>query len=566
MSTNEETAAARIRHVVVLMLENRSFDNLLGFLEHPEPAYPKLESGTHGNPLDLADGDSPVFPVTDDGEQHTVLDPPHSFGSVMEQLNVGPTGRAKMNGFVAAHAQKAAGKEPIGVVHWGRIGGLLIAVLGALTGWVARRAGWRPRCALTVFGGSSGLAVAGLWWLRRRALRTPGPEAGRPAPDDVGPEVMRCLAPAKLPVLARLAREFGVCTRWFSSVPGETWPNRNFVHAATSDGAVNIEIGFYDDRTIFDQLEEAEQSWRIYCGGQAQLLAFAPLLSASRLGNWRALDEFEADVAAGRLARYTFIEPVYTGGDSNSQHPNSNRTEASRGADFRRGEALLARVYEALRANPEVFDETALVITYDEHGGLFDHVPPARVPAPRRLSREGEPTRSVLDAFRLALAWFFDRSGDFAFTTTGARVPAVVVSPWVQRHRVDDTPYDHTSIIATARQLFAPHLPALTARDERANSFSHLFVERSTPRSGSELPDLSEHLGVAQSDVRDVSGPKAGTAVEPDEFHQQLDAITSKVHGRVTEVARAHDSLRASVGEAVDELDHFCWVLGLERP
>lgn len=375
-------------------------------------------------------------------------------------------------------------------------------------------------------------------------------------------------------MLADLAREFGVCTRWFCSVPGETWPNRNFAHAATSDGAVNIEIGLYDDRTIFEQLEEAGQDWRIYCDGRAHLFAFAPLLTLGRLARWRGIDQFEADVAAGNLPSYTFIEPDYTNGGSNSQHPGNNRVGASGGTDFRRGEALIARVYEALRANPEIFNETVLVITYDEHGGFFDHVPPRRVPAPRRLRREDEGKRSVLDALRLAVSWFFDRSGNFAFTTTGVRVPAVIVSPWIQQGRIDDTPYDHTSIIATVRELFAPRLPALTARDKRAKSFLHLLRERSTPRSAPDLPDLSDQTAVAETVTPQTAAPRGRSdaaepnVAEPNEFHQQLDAIAVRVRDRINELERqqrARTSRGLSAEGAVDELDRFRATVGLDR-
>ena len=76
--------------------------------------------------------------------------------------------------------------------------------------------------------------------------------------------IMRCFAPDKLPVLTTLAKEFAICDHWFASVPGPTWPNRFFVHTATSDGHVDNQLRAYAMRTIYDNLKDAGVSWRIY--------------------------------------------------------------------------------------------------------------------------------------------------------------------------------------------------------------------------------------------------------------------------------------------------------------
>jgi phospholipase C len=207
-----------------------------------------------------------------------------------------------------------------------------------------------------------------------------------------------------VPVLSTLATEFAVCDHWFCSVPGETWPNRNYLHAATSAGQTNIEIRPYTDRTIFELLEERRVTWRVYHEDTPQVWAF-PLLwdTPQRHGNWFPTAKFPVHVEAGNLAAYSFIEPNHrpplhtiefdpnAPGVSDSQHPENNLVANDvydtypdgADTDFARGEALVASVYEALRANPDTFNRTILLITYDEHGGLYDHLPPPTgIPSP----------------------------------------------------------------------------------------------------------------------------------------------------------------------------------------
>jgi len=176
-----------------------------------------------------------------------------------------------------------------------------------------------------------------------------------------------------VPVLSTLAREFAVCQRWFCSVPGETWPNRNFLHAATSDGETNIDIRFYQDKTIFEQLEDHHQSWHIYHDDTPQVWAFNKLWDTpARHANWYPLARFFEHVADGALPSYAFLEPNHRpplhtpdhdprlGGTpdlSNSQHPGNNVVPNEQydgynegtDTDFQRAEALIAPVYEALR-------------------------------------------------------------------------------------------------------------------------------------------------------------------------------------------------------------------------
>ena len=147
----------------------------------------------------------------------------------------------------------------------------------------------------------------------------------------------------------------------------------------------------------------------------------------------------------------------------------------------------MKEVYDALRASP-MWNETLLLVTYDEHGGFFDHVPPLNnVPNPDGLNTTNPP---------------------FNFTRIGVRVPAIVVSPWVEPGVVVHGPAEgngnafcHSSIPATVRKLFAPSEPFLTKRDAWASTFDELLT-LDAPRTNcpSSMPtpalhrDLVPHL------------------------------------------------------------------------
>ena len=337
------------------------------------------------------------------------------------------------------------------------------------------------------------------WWNNRGAKQAT--IAGR------GPLVMLCQDPAQLPVLSTLALNFGVCTRWFCSVPGETWPNRNFLHAATSDGETNIAPRFYDNPTVFELLERAGKSWHIYYDDTPQVWAFINLWQDDeRHANWYQFPDFFDHVAQDKLPTYSFIEPnhrppVHTPdrgpiigqpGVSNSQHPGNNPVTndaydgyvATGDTDFNRGEQLIAAIYEALRKNPALFEKTVLLITYDEHGGLYDHVPP-----PTDAAAVGAKSSLITSLFRFL---YRPRAASFDFKTLGPRVPAVVVSPLIPPGTVSTDVRDHASVPATLRALFAPDQPPLTARDGAANGF-HSLLSLSAPRRD-DLPDLSRYL------------------------------------------------------------------------
>ncbi|QDP95646.1 hypothetical protein FOE78_06755 [Microlunatus elymi] len=478
-----------IDHVVVLALENRSFDHMLGFLAHPDPAFDGLltaegysNPGWNGGPAVVA---SPI------AKRVLPVGPDHSHNAVMEQLAVVGSGagrKATNTGFVASYERKGRGLVP--PPYRGLLAPLLNLVAGRL--------------------GSSRMAA------------------------NRGPLVMQCQPPAQVPVLSELAREYAVCTRWFCSVPGETWPNRNFLHAATSDGATDIELRFYANRTIFEVLEEAGCDWRIYHDDTPQVWAFPRLWDTpERHARWFPLADFARHVAEGSLPNYTFIEPnhrpplhtldheplVGVPDVSNNQHPENNLVSDAAydgfvddgDTDFARAEQLLAMVYEALRGNPALFEHTVLLVTYDEHGGLYDHVPPpCDVPAPGSGSTT-PPERRLL---RLAHALLRRSAAAFDFTMLGPRVPTVVISPLVPAGTVDARIHDHATVPATLRLLFAPDEVPLTARDAWAQRHPfHTVMTLDRPRS--DLPDLSGYLPpkVGSADVsREAPGGRPETA------------------------------------------------------
>lgn len=397
-----------IQHVVVLMLENQSFDRLLGFLRPDDPSQ-RLDGVTGNETIPVVPGDptqvvhlqratTAAAYVTDPTPGHQLED---ITMQVFGQEGVPDPPTPTMNGFVWNYArQPGSDGEPLG--------------------------------------------------------------AGRAA------SLLACLDPALVPVVSTLARSFTVCDRWFSSVPGPTWPNRFYVHAATSNGyfesptdAQSLQ-GFlatrFQMRTIYENLTAAGRTWTVYFGDHAQAFAISSLHQFAA-DNFRRLDTFAADVAAGSLPSYSFLEPVYMGAPgspASDQHPPHHLLD---------GERLIAWVYDTLRANEAVWRRSLLVVLYDEHGGFYDHVPPPATVPPDDASAA---------------------SAGFKFDRLGVRVPALLVSPWIRKGRVDHQVYDHTSLLATIKTLFG--LPQfLTRRDAQANTLADAnFLD--TPRPAADMP------------------------------------------------------------------------------
>jgi phospholipase C len=278
------------------------------------------------------------------------------------------------------------------------------------------------------------------------------------------------------------------------------------------------------------------------------------------------------------LPTYSFIEPNHhpplqfvddaagevAPGLSSSQHPENNLISAARydaftengSTDFRRAETLIAEVYEALRSNRELFERSLLLITYDEHGGFYDHVPPtAVVPNPGTQQHW---------QVRLLHKFWRPNAARFGFTRLGIRVPTLVISPYVRRGDVDQSVYDHSSVPATLRALFIPDALPLTQRDAHANTFHHI-LSLPTPRRGA-LPDLSEYdrahsVAATSASVEQRSGvvpsPGGATPASYDPYIAQAKHVFRKLSRLREDEATTRLSARTPRDRATEIADRF---------
>ena len=401
-----------ISHIVQLMLENRSFDHMLGFLYadsgNVSPTGAAFE-GLTGRESSPGTDNAPVTVFK--------INPGDPNGYFMPGADPG-------EGYANTNSQLfGTGTAPVPPAA---------TMSGFVTNFDATIA-WDQRAGRSVLAGTTASDIMGVF------------------------------TPEALPILSGLARGFAVCDHWFASVPTETLPNRAFACAATSQGHMNDASASYTVQSVFGLLGAHNLSWKIY-GYDAEPLTrknFPDTVNAPD-ANFGKFNDFLADAAAGQLPAYCFLEPSWSS-TGNSQHPNY---------DVALGEQLIHDVYYALRNGPG-WDQTLLFITYDEHGGIYDHVPP--------------PTGAVPPD---------DTPGEFGFDFTryGVRVPAVLVSPLIPAGTVfrvppGQIPLDHTSVLKTIETRWV--LPALTRRDAAA-------------------PDVGDALTLAAPRTDD---PLAGVAV-----------------------------------------------------
>ena len=402
----------KVEHIVVLMLENRSFDHMLGYLSL-EGARSDVD-GLRGEFANEHDGRR--YPIYHLDTTAIADDPDHSAASVDLQISGGA-----MNGFVTSFADTLA----------------------------------------------------------RRGIKD-----GDPA------RVMGYYSAPDVPVYDHLAREFAVCDRWFSSVPGATWPNRLYAisgqAAGSRDDLPHNRPPLYNRPSFVRHLDAHGVTWRWY-SFVAGTLRFADayytlghhdrfaFFSTTNL-SWKTAIErvdshaasFLEDAARGTLPSVAWIDPNFSNFNPIGFQPNDDHAPA----DIKDGQELVLAVYHALATSPQ-WEKTLLVIFYDEHGGFFDHVAPP----------------AVLD------------DDQQLFGRYGVRVPALAVSPWIEPGSVSSTVFDHTSIIKTILQRFCPdalHQPeqhhGLLARARRAGHAHYLgtrvahahdlgeLLTRTTPR------------------------------------------------------------------------------------
>jgi phospholipase C len=286
-----------------------------------------------------------------------------------------------------------------------------------------------------------------------------------------GPVAMRFWDERDIPVTYSLARYFPIGERHFASVLGQTFPNRAYFFAGTSSGTIDdtLNPGPPANGTIFDRLDAHHIDWAVYydsANGSYPSLLLVHADTPPRAPRIRTFDRFLSDVAAGRLPQFTFLDPDYT--TTSEENPQ----------DIQVGERYIAQVVHAL-TQAKSWKHTALFITYDEHGGYYDHVPP--------------PPAIVPDAIPPQLS-ATDTPG--AFDRYGFRVPMIVVSPWARPRYVSRVVQDHTSMTAFIERKW--NLPAMTFRDANARPMTDYFDFRepafSTPPKLAAAPSLAPGL------------------------------------------------------------------------
>lgn len=390
-----------LKHIVVLMMENRSFDHMLGGLKTTNPKINGL-NGDEWNP----DGNGARVTVQPTASYQGQLDhdPDHHFAGVDLQIYGGAQGAnrvANMQGFVRSYGTQSAN---VADSH----------------------------------------------------------------------AIMNYFPPKKVPVITTLATEYAVFNGWFASIPGPTICNRAFAHYGTSFGNVDMNLFYTSDaaQSIYERMLSAGRTAKIYYYDQqsstieiVNLLQHQPDLFAD-------YPEFVEACESGKLPDYSFIEPNYSdhpgpgGGQllASDQHPDHN---------VKAGEQFIAQVYNAVRTSP-LWEKTALLIVYDEHGGLYDHVPP-----PPCVGSDGHTAKPA--ATGTGIAFDFDR--------LGVRVPAILVSPYVAAGTVVPGPedqtngrvFEHASIPATVTQQFLGKYDQRTDREKKAQTFLDLLTDDLRP-------------------------------------------------------------------------------------
>jgi phospholipase C len=434
-----------IQHVVVLMMENRSFDHFLGWLPGADGRHDMIYQSTDGNYY-------PNYPLAPDFQGCGYSDPDHSWEGFLVQHNFG-----RMDGFLKRPTAPASN-----------------------AGVTLARANTFP---------------IGYYSNLHRDLR-------RKAEPD-------------LPVIGALAERYTVLDRYFCSFAGETFPNRFYQHAARTDRDHNTEV-LSTLPTIWDQLSPVANTQGIPTGGyffrDAPFLAlwgtkYFPFWHPFAPGDTDALGipvttpSFLDVVAQGNLPNVSFIDPAFDSegnGTSADDHPL---------ADIRLGERFIADAYHAL-ANAGYLDNTVFIVTFDEWGGFYDHVPPPRVvddTNPANVDHTGDSTTPT------------DNQLVPDYTQLGFRVPAIVVSNLAPARVVHQGPFEHTSTLKLIETTFG--LQSLTARDAHALNLGDVLERAPVNRVPSgAIPTSSEVPGPAD-DAAAVCSATSVQSVSPPPAH-----------------------------------------------
>lgn len=391
-----DTQLQQIEHIVVVMLENRSFDHMLGYLSLPPALGGKGRKDVDGlKGTETNDDDNGVpFPVMRMASPTMNGDPCHEWDCIEEQLSM------NNGGFLMNYA-KVVTSNPEFIMHY---------FIGA-----------------------------------------------------------------DVPVYDDVAAQFSICDRYFCSLPGPTQPNRAYSLAGTSDSkkhnftAQELLAGKgFAGKTIFEFLP-ANVTWRAYSHDISSLRFFKKFRTAL-VPQIDKITKFFADAKSGTLPNVSWIDPDFGmavfPGPPNDDHPKH---------DTRHCQNLVSDVYNALLASPQ-WNKTLLIVTYDEHGGFYDHVSP----------RQFTP---------------LDDDSNFAFY--GVRVPLFLISPWVAKQQAygsnthgmaaEDLVFDHASILRTILKRFATDTsgtPSMTRRVDTATDLSALLTENAPRTDCTPVPRI----------------------------------------------------------------------------
>jgi phospholipase C len=386
-----------LRHIVVLMMENRSFDHMLGGLKEK---YPKINglTGNESNPD--TNGENVKVQPNAQFQGQLDPDPDHHFPGVDLQIFGGQAGAgrvANMQGFVRDYFTQT---NNVNRSH----------------------------------------------------------------------NIMSYFTPDNLPVLTALATEFAVFNGWFSSIPGPTICNRAFAHYGTSFGQVGMDIFYILDPipSVYERMIQAGHTAKIYYYDQQSSTMEIVNLLKNQPQIFATYDQFIGDCEAGTLPEYSFIEPSYNdhpgpdGGQilASDQHPDHN---------VREGERFIANTFNAIRTNANLWQSTALLVVYDEHGGIYDHVVPPNC-TPDGYSAKATDTGT---------------GAPFNFDRLGIRVPAILISPWIPRGTIvpgTEDPvnfqvFEHASIPGTVTNFFLGNNASGTVREQQANKFLGILTD-----------------------------------------------------------------------------------------
>ena len=458
----------RLQHIVVLMMENRSFDHMLGGLTASNPKIDGIQPGLSNPDTSPAARPVPPQPLADFQAQLDP-DPDHHFPAVDLQIFGGDTSTnrvANMQGFVKSyfnqrrdlnHSQKIMYYFPPDKLP---VLTTLATEFAVFNRWFASIPG-PTICnrAFAHYGTSFGRVDMNLVYVNEpfksiynRLISAKPKHTAKLYYYDATSSTME---------ITNLALEYAVFNRWFSSIPGPTLCNRAFAHYGTSFGHVSMEL-FYAGKqykSIYERLKAANSTARVYYFDTASSSLEVPNLLTNQPEFFGTFTDFLQDCDNDRLPAYSFIEPNYTDHADASgatwiasdQHPDHH---------VREGERFIATIYNKIRRNPVLWPKTAILLVYDEHGGIYDHVPPPAV---------------IPDGF-VAQPAATGTGEEFHFDRLGVRVPAILISPWIAKGTVvNGRVFEHASIPATVTDWQIGLLNDRSPREKNSETFLDLL-------------------------------------------------------------------------------------------